>query len=103
MSLMVTGLGTSVRFPCYATRVFSFVFNKCLGGKKVRDVPKLSQLMGKSHMLLRFSLLWKMTVFSRDAGFGGFLSLKPRSDHLQVHSMLTSQSHITFLYFPKCL
>ena len=69
----------------------------------MRGVPKLSQLMGESLMLLSFSLLWKMTVFSRDAGFGGFLSLKPRSDHFQVHSTLTSQSHITFLYFPKCL
>ena len=71
----------------------------------MRDVPKLLQLMGESHMLLVFSLLWKMTVFSRDAGFGDweFLSLKPRSDHFQVHSMLTSQSLITFSYFSKCL
>ena len=68
---------------------------------KVRDVPKLLQLMGESHMLLVFSLLWKMTVFSRDAGFGEweFLSLKPRSDHFQVHSMLTSESHHIFLFF----
>ena len=83
--------------------IFLLSLTTVLGGKKVRDVPKLSQLMGKSLMLLNFSLLWKMTVFSRDAGFGGFLSLKPRSDHFQVHSTFTSQSLITFLYFPKCL
>ena len=33
---------------------FPFVFNNCLGGKKVIDVPKLSQLMGESHYGFKF-------------------------------------------------